>query len=1031
MSFSQPSRRALLAATGGLAVLPGFGACAETVPDEGWRLWVDEKAAWTDDAIHLPGEFTLASLPVNPPTGGWEMLGPRAGRAVTLPATVEQFDWGRYGTRPYTMAEYAWASRDPIPRNGAYRGVSWWWRQVAIPRDFAQRRILLTVRGARQRAEVYLNRKLVGYSILAELPFTCDLSEAAIPGGDNQLAIRITNPGGRYDWVDGDTIEWGKVKIQSGHGFGGLDRGMTLEAHPKAAHIADLWVLNTPRARTVTAFVAFAGKADAKNLSLTVTDADGAPVAATIRAERNKGARKFTITCADARVWDLETPHLYRLTARWRAPDGGESVRDVTFGFRWFAPDGVGTDALLRLNGRRIRLYSAISWGYWGLNGLWPVPDLAEKEVRQARAMGLNCLNFHRNPGRSDVLAAQDRLGLLRVMEPGGGKYAMGRWPDNTKADANSIIMEPAVTEADKFCQRYVIAKCVAMVRAFRSHPSLVQYTVQNEAGADFANPATVAIMDRMRAEDPSRIILMNDGLVDPPTRAAQAWYEPYNGHLHRSDREEWGGWWDQHQGAGDQWYDRFYRNPRDYIDNQTFRPGIVEYGEMEGCAVPDNHVLAIADILQRGGHAYDLGDHREILAAYDAFLDKWKFRAAFARTESLFTAIGHKSFDAWQQYMENVRINDACDFAAISGWESTAIENHSGLVDNLRNPRTDPAIIRASLLPLRALAKQRALVVAKGAPATFDLWLLNDTGEAADGLLDFRMTDPAGNKTAIGTFRAMLAGGDRFSALAGEAVQSPPLTKEGMYRFTLSMPGVPDHVRDILVVDDRLPSLPDRTLTVAVLGVLPVTRAQLGALSGVVAEDYAEGRRYDAIVVSGLTGKSTEAQRLGGDEGVTLQKANNLPLVPGEVPQSVIVAAQAGTPLLVIAQEDGLADGLATQLAAAGAFSYRGQVGRTRAPWMGSWCFLRAHPAYEGLPANQAMGLHYQTPGRLANGLLVDGEGVDVFVGYSRDHDRQVGAGTFTARLGKGKLLFQRLPDLNGPMQQRFLRNALAWLCA
>jgi hypothetical protein len=231
--------------------------------------------------------------------------------------------------------------------------------------------------------------------------------------------------------------------------------------------------------------------------------------------------------------------------------------------------------------------------------------------------------------------------------------------------------------------------------------------------------------------------------------------------------------------------------------------------------------------------------------------------------------------------------------------------------------------------------------------------------------------------------------------------------------------------------VDARLPPLPDRSLTVAVLGVLPVTRAQLGALSGVAVEDYAEGRRYDAIVVSGLTGKSTEAQRLGGDEGVTLQKAKNLPLVPGEVPQSVIVAAQAGTPLLVIAQEDGLADGLATQLAAAGAFSYRGQVGRTRAPWMGSWCFLRVHPAYEGLPANQAMGLHYQTPGRLANGLLVDGEGVDVFVGYSRDHDRQVGAGTFTARLGKGKLLFQRLPDLNGPMQQRFLRNALAWLCA
>jgi hypothetical protein len=51
----------------------------------------------------------------------------------------------------------------------------------------------------------------------------------------------------------------------------------------------------------------------------------------------------------------------------------------------------------------------------------------------------------------------------------------------------------------------------------------------------------------------------------------------------------------------------------------------------------------------------------------------------------------------------------------------------------------------------------------------------------------------------------------------------------------------------------------------------------------------------------------------------------------------------------------------------------------------------------------------------------------VDVFVGYSRDHGRQVGAGTFTAKLGAVKILFQRVPDLNGPMQQRFLRNALS----
>ena len=68
-----------------------------------------------------------------------------------------------------------------------------------------------------------------------------------------------------------------------------------------------------------------------------------------------------------------------------------------------------------------------------------------------------------------------------------------------------------------------------------------------------------------MRAENPSRCIVLNDGFVAPPTRAAQAWFAPWDPKLHRSDEEPWGGWWNQHQGAGDQWVDEFYKSPTDF----------------------------------------------------------------------------------------------------------------------------------------------------------------------------------------------------------------------------------------------------------------------------------------------------------------------------------------------------------------------------------------------------------------------------------------------------------------------------------
>ena len=594
------------------------------IPDEDWRLWVDEKAEWKNDAIFLPEDVTRDAngvvrgkdepLPVNAPTGGWGVLNDAEGIPVTLPGTVEQHFWGKFGAgddgkpRPYTPDEYRYAADDPVPQNGAYFGVSWWSRSIEIPLSMKAKRIFLHIRGAHLRAEVYLNQKLVGYSIMEELPFEADLTAAANPGGENQLAIRITNPFGRFDWVDGLNAQWGAVKLYRSHGFGGLDRGLTISAHDSApitatwisaaphigegymvtggsVRIKDAWVLNTADPHTVNAYVELehnlplAGRlhfevvnrvsqkvlVQRESVFVSIDDRSIA-IDPKVRAEYNRDAlspkqwsttkSSIDLSCPDAILWSLDTPTLYELRIRYQSNPDLDS-RTIAFGFRWFAPEGVGTNAIFRLNGRRMKIYTAISWGYWGINGMWPTPELAEKEVTQAKKLNLNCLNFHRNLAKEDVLRAHDRLGLLRYMEPGAGKMAIGRLPVGAQANAASIVMEKPTDPADKFAQRYMFTKCVEMVKAYRSHPSVIEYCVQNEIGADLANPDTIAILEAMRAEDPSRCIVLNDGFVAPPTRAAQAWFAPWDPKLHRSDEEPWGGWWNQHQGAGDQWVRR------------------------------------------------------------------------------------------------------------------------------------------------------------------------------------------------------------------------------------------------------------------------------------------------------------------------------------------------------------------------------------------------------------------------------------------------------------------------------------------
>ncbi|MGH9598306.1 MAG: sugar-binding domain-containing protein [Terracidiphilus sp.] len=1025
----------------------GFAPGSVVLPDEGWNLWIDQAAAWEDDAIYLPDDVDVAKLPVNRPTGGWDSLYARNGGAnyatVTLPTTVEQYFWGAYGSRSYTPEEYRWAATDPVPQNGAYRGVSWWWRTIEIPAAMRGKRILMHVRGARMRAEVYLNGKLTGYSIVEELPFECDLTAAAKPGGVNRLAIRITNPGGRYDWVDGTTIRWGNVKVYRSHGFAGLDRELVVYAAPRRARFADVWVLNTPEPRTIAAFAKIDGapsgpvKFEVLELgSNKVLASATAEVPATEAADGTRVAHA-SLSYEDARLWDLTTPVLYRLRAT--LPAGAEhDVRTRAFGFRWFAPDGLGTNAVFRLNSRRIKLFSSISWGFWGMNGLWPTPALAEREVRQAQRLGLNCLNFHRNVGKEEVFRAHDRLGVLRYMEPGGGKFAIGRMPAGVAANAAGVTMRHPQNEADKFSQRFMLAKCRAMVRAFRSHPSLIQYTLQNEIGADLSNPETFVPLDEMHKEDPSRSVVLDDGFT--ARHAPQAWYSPYDDTIHRSDREPWADWWNNHQGAGDQWYDEFYKGPDDFTYNQPLKTALVEFGEMEGCAVADDHALMVHQIGTRAfggdGASYDLTDHKEILAAYNIFLDRWEFRGAFPTASGLFRSMGVKVYESWQQYLENIRICDAVDFAAISGWESTAIENHSGIVDNLRNFKGDPDLIASSLKPVRPVAKQRRLCYAVGESAVFDLYLFNETGNAVGGKLRFSMTDPNGAVMQLGLWAAPAPVEDRFSYTVETAVTAPAFTREGIYVFRFTSDGAPGSgfTREIWVANAKPRFV--RPIAVGVSGLLASVRSQLAALPGVTVSDFASCTKYDLVVASGVV-KGSKLDNPNVDEtglgAVPMRGATVDTQPPGKTPQEVLDAVRAGTPLLAAVPDDSLADGVARQLAAAGSFTYRGQVGDLRAPWMGNWLFVREHATFAGLPANRVLGVHYQAHGKQSNGLEIEraagAPDPEVIVGYSRGHDRGIGAASFVCRLGSTPILVHRAPAFSAPLQQRWLANAISFL--
>ena len=89
-----------------------------------------------------------------------------------------------------------------------------------------------------------------GYSIISEAPFTADATDAINPGGTNLLAVRITNPGGRLDWMDFLTMTWGKYTLPATHAFGGLAGGVEMQVRAPVS-VSDLAVFNKPDPRSV------------------------------------------------------------------------------------------------------------------------------------------------------------------------------------------------------------------------------------------------------------------------------------------------------------------------------------------------------------------------------------------------------------------------------------------------------------------------------------------------------------------------------------------------------------------------------------------------------------------------------------------------------------------------------------------------------------------------------------------------------------------------------------------------------------
>ncbi|MCC3266488.1 glycoside hydrolase family 2 protein [Arthrobacter gengyunqii] len=380
--------------------------------------------------------------------------------------------------------------------------VLWYRRTVRLPVEFAQERVLLHFGAVDQSCTVTVNGTQVGGHDGGYLPFSLDVTDALVPGAEQEIVVRVR------DISDTGYHSRGKQTLDRGGIWytaqSGIWQTVWLESVPRTS-ISQLVLVPDLESVSVTVLLD-AENDDGGDLSAAITVSDGGR---TVAAAVVVPGEAVKIPVPDPHLWTPEDPFLYDVEVR--LVSGGreiDSVRSYT-GLRTFGtgPDESGHTRLL-LNGTPYFHAGLLDQGYWP-DGLYTAPSDAALvyDIQAAKDLGFTMLRKHIKVEPLRWYYHCDRLGMLvwQDLVSGGRAYR------------HSVVTAPAVGvphradsdyaafgRADESGRTAFLAELRGTVDLLRNSTSLAVWVPFNEGWGQFdAN----AVTDQVRSLDATRSI--------------------------------------------------------------------------------------------------------------------------------------------------------------------------------------------------------------------------------------------------------------------------------------------------------------------------------------------------------------------------------------------------------------------------------------------------------------------------------------------------------------------------------------------
>ena len=394
-------------------------------------------------------------------------------------------------------------------------------KSFTVPADYAGKHTILRFDGVYSHARLFVNDTFVREHHGGFTRWDTDVTPFVRPGKKNEIRLEVT------DRLDDISYASGYAH----HPIGGILRDVTLFALPETC-LYDFYAethLDAAYEDAVLKIGYSSPVVGGAEVAYTLADPSGRryPLAQS-RFPLKEGGNMNELPVKNPLKWDAEHPNLYTLTITL-SKDGKEIGRfDRRIGFRDVK---IEKDRML-VNGMPVKLRGACRHDIHPTLGRTTTAELDSLDVILFKRSNMNFVRTSHYPPTERFLEYCDRYGIYVESETAvcfvdtyrQKNYAPGKTQDSAE-----------------FTPRY-LSQCREMVKSFRSHPSILFWSIGNESvyGTNFQQ-----CWDWVKATDKTRPVIFSYpgsvGEKEPVYDILSMHYQDVNGNLNQWNRSTHG----------------------------------------------------------------------------------------------------------------------------------------------------------------------------------------------------------------------------------------------------------------------------------------------------------------------------------------------------------------------------------------------------------------------------------------------------------------------------------------------------------